>query len=56
LGDIDLGGLERQAIEQALRDVNGNKARAARRLGISRTQLYNRLRKYELATASLARI
>src|SRR6266446_5264477 len=51
LGSTDLGGLERQAIEQALREVNGNKARAAKRLGISRTQLYSRLRKYELNSA-----
>ena len=40
-----LGVLEQQAIEQAMREVAGNKARAARKLGISRTQLYGRLRK-----------
>jgi len=45
---VDLPGLERAAIEQALRDTEGNKARAARRLGISRAQLYVRLRKYGL--------
>jgi len=45
---VDLRGLELAAIEQALRDVVGNKARAARRLGISRAQLYVRLRKYGL--------
>jgi len=54
LGGIDLKGLERQAIEQALRDVNGNKARAAKQLGISRTQLYSRLRKYGLNDAVIA--
>jgi len=48
LGSTDLGVLERQAITQALRQVGGNKARAARQLGISRTQLYSRLRKYGL--------
>ncbi len=48
LQKIDLGVLEQQAITQALREVAGNKARAAARLGISRTQLYGRLRKYGL--------
>jgi two-component system response regulator FlrC len=47
-GSTNLGTLERQAIKQALRDVAGNKRRAAQRLGISRTQLYSRLRKYGL--------
>ena len=46
LVSTDLQGLERQAIEQALRESAGNKAKAARRLGISRTQLYSRLRKH----------
>jgi len=46
LASTDLSVLERQAIEQALREVGGNKASAARRLGLSRTQLYSRLRKY----------
>jgi DNA-binding NtrC family response regulator len=44
----NIGLLERQAIEQVIREVGGNKARAARQLGISRTQLYTRLRKYGL--------
>jgi transcriptional regulator with PAS, ATPase and Fis domain len=44
----DLNGIERQAIERAMRDVDGNKSRAARQLGISRTQLYTRLRKHGL--------
>src|SRR5262249_34524794 len=42
----DLEVLERRAIERVMRDVNGNKAKASRELGISRTQLYIRLRKY----------
>jgi DNA-binding NtrC family response regulator len=41
-----LSDVERRAIEQVLRESNGNKSKAARRLGISRTQLYCRLRKY----------
>jgi len=33
-----------------MRDANGNKVEASRRLGISRMQLYGRLRKYGLET------
>lgn len=40
--------MERAAIEQALRDARFNKAKAARSLGLTRTQLYVRLRKYGL--------
>ena len=43
--------IERQAIERAMHSVSGNKARAARQLGISRTQLYIRLRKHGLEGA-----
>lgn len=38
--------LERDRIEQALRQCGGNKARAARMLGISRGSLYYKLRQY----------
>jgi transcriptional regulator of acetoin/glycerol metabolism len=31
-----------------MRDVGGNKVKAAKQLGISRTQLYGRLRKFGL--------
>ena len=44
----NLTDVERHAIEQALRETDGNKSKAARRLGITRTQLYGRLRKYDL--------
>ena len=43
--------LERRAIERVMREVEGNKARASRQLGITRTQLYTRLRKYGLECA-----
>jgi transcriptional regulator with PAS, ATPase and Fis domain len=48
----DLNVVERQTIERAMREVNGNKSRAARQLGISRTQLYFRLRKHGLERAT----
>ena len=41
-------------IAQAMRDCAGNKSKAARRLGLSRTQLYGRLRKYGLDRPSVA--
>ena len=44
----DLRAAERLAIEKALRETDGNKAKTARRLGLTRTQLYVRLRKYEI--------
>jgi transcriptional regulator with PAS, ATPase and Fis domain len=42
----DLETLEKKAVERAMRDADGNKVRAARQLGISRMQLYTRLRKF----------
>jgi formate hydrogenlyase transcriptional activator len=45
----DLGAVERDMIAQVLADCSGNKSKAAARLGISRTQLYVRLRRYQLA-------
>jgi transcriptional regulator with GAF, ATPase, and Fis domain len=47
-GTTDLRVAERHAIEKALRETDGNKAKTARRLGLSRTQLYVRLRKYDI--------
>jgi transcriptional regulator with PAS, ATPase and Fis domain len=46
----DLLAMESQTIARVLHETAGNKARAARRLGITRTQLYVRLRKYGLET------
>jgi transcriptional regulator with PAS, ATPase and Fis domain len=45
----DLSVVERDMISRVLRECNGNKSKAARRLGLTRTQLYHRLDKYELA-------
>jgi transcriptional regulator with PAS, ATPase and Fis domain len=50
----DLDKIERNAIERVLRDVTGNKMEAARKLGISRTQLYTRLRKHGLGESQPA--
>jgi transcriptional regulator with GAF, ATPase, and Fis domain len=47
----DLNTVERLTIEQVMRRAGGNKSKAARRLGLTRTQLYGRLRKYGLDTA-----
>jgi Nif-specific regulatory protein len=44
----DLSTIERETIAHVLKDTKGNKVRAARRLGLSRTQLYHRIRKYAL--------
>ena len=52
-GDMSLAGLsldtvERRAIEETLRQTGDNKSEAARRLGITRATLHNKLRKYGL--------
>ena len=46
----DLDVIERRTIERVMRETHGNKVHASRRLGISRTRLYGRLRKYGLET------
>ena len=47
-GGIDLGRVERGLVEKALAEARGNKAKAARLLGLTRAQLYSRIAKYEL--------
>jgi transcriptional regulator with GAF, ATPase, and Fis domain len=44
----DLSTVERDTIAHVLRDCRWNKSQAAKRLGLTRTQLYVRLRKYAL--------
>jgi transcriptional regulator with PAS, ATPase and Fis domain len=45
----DLAVVERRTIQRVMHQSAGNKARAARQLGLSRTQLYSRLRRHGLA-------
>ncbi len=51
---IDLGSLERLAIQEALRRENGNRTHAARVLGISLRTLRNKLREYRERAAGTA--
>jgi two-component system response regulator FlrC len=44
----DLSTVERSTIERVMKDTRGNKSQAARRLGLTRMQLYVRLRRYRL--------
>jgi DNA-binding NtrC family response regulator len=44
----DLKVLEREMIEQTLQRVHFNKSKAAKDLGLSRQQLYVRMKKYGL--------
>jgi transcriptional regulator with GAF, ATPase, and Fis domain len=44
-----LGDVERNLVENALKEARNNKALAARLLGITRSQLYSRIQKYGIA-------
>jgi len=46
---VSLKELEREAIQRALREVNGNRREAARILGIGERTLYRKLREYGLS-------
>ena len=48
----DLNTLERGTIERILHETGWNKTKAARRLGLTRTQLYGRLKRYGLGADS----
>ena len=48
----DLSAVERGTIKRVLDETGGNKSRAARRLGLTRTQLYGRLKRYGLEAGS----
>jgi DNA-binding NtrC family response regulator len=46
--EVNLDALQRRTIARVLDQVRGNKSQAAKRLGLTRSQLYERLRKYHL--------
>ena len=50
----ELSVVERTTIAKVLQECRGNKTKAARRLGLSRTQLHWRIRKYGLEQAATA--
>jgi Nif-specific regulatory protein len=50
-GSLALDELERKAIIDALRRTHGHKARAAALLGLTRFQLYSRLKRYHIEVA-----
>jgi DNA-binding NtrC family response regulator len=50
----DLRSLERDTILRVLQDCEGNKAQAAKRLGVTRTQLYGRMHKYGIDLDALS--
>jgi DNA-binding NtrC family response regulator len=54
-GSSNLRSVERDIIVRVLEECRGNKARAAKRLGLTRTQLYSRLQKHEIALDEEAR-
>ncbi len=45
-----LADVERRAIASALQACGGNRTRTAERLGISRRQLFDKIREYDLGT------
>ncbi|MEW6749747.1 MAG: sigma 54-interacting transcriptional regulator [Candidatus Latescibacterota bacterium] len=45
-GGVDLEAVEQSFVEKALREARGNRSKAARLLGLTRSQLYTRLGKY----------
>jgi DNA-binding NtrC family response regulator len=51
-GDLTLAELERRHIERTLAEENGHVERTARRLGIPRSTLYERLKRYGISPAS----
>ncbi|HKB13897.1 MAG TPA: sigma 54-interacting transcriptional regulator [Vicinamibacterales bacterium] len=50
-----LTALERTTIARVLQETGWNKSTAAKRLGLSRTQLYGRMRKFGIADAAMAK-
>jgi transcriptional regulator with GAF, ATPase, and Fis domain len=51
-GGVSLDGVERDLIAKALQESKNNRSRAARLLGITRSQLYSRMQKHGLGEGS----
>ena len=51
LSSTDLEDIERITIQRVFEQVNGDKARARKMLGISRATLYRKLKRYNIGTA-----
>jgi len=51
-GGVSLDGVERDLITKALQESKNNRSRAARLLGITRSQLYSRIQKHGLGEGS----
>ena len=49
---MSLDGVERDLITKALQESKNNRSRAARLLGITRSQLYSRMQKHRLGEGS----
>ena len=47
-GEVSLEELEKRAIRECMRHHDGNVTRVSRQLGISRTTLYSKMRKYRI--------
>ena len=47
--DVVLKAVEEALIRRVLQEVDGNRSKAARVLGVNRTTLYNKLRAYGIA-------
>ena len=52
--NTDLEELERDTIQRVFEQVNGDKARARKMLGISRATLYRKLKRYNIGLAKVA--
>ena len=50
----DLEDIERATIQRVFEQVNGDKARAGKMLGISRATLYRKLKRYNIGMRALS--
>ena len=50
--DLSLEAVERAHISRVIREADGNRSQAARLLGVNRTTLYNKLRRYGITAAA----